>query len=131
MRRVPRRREGLVVEHPVAHDAYVLGRDGQERAPEAVEVLAVEPARAPFEPFGLDQVRRADLADVHEQAGVLTDERARRPGMVEVDVGEDEMAQLPDLEPVLGQSGPQRLQAARGPAVHQRGLGARVEVRAR
>ena len=74
-------------------------------------------------------MRRPDLADVDEQARVLTDERARRSGVVEVDVGEDEMAQVPDLEPVLGQSGAERLQAARGPAVHQRGLGARVEVR--
>jgi hypothetical protein len=49
--------------------------------------------------------------------------------MVEVDVREDEMTQVPDLEPVLRQTCAERRQAARGPAVHQRGLGARVEVR--
>ena len=129
VRRVPRRRKGLEVEHPVPHDLHVLGRDGQERAPETVEVLAVQAAGAALEPLRLDQVRRTDLADVHDEAGVLPDEAARSPCMVEVDVREDEMTQVPDLEPVLRQAGAERLQAARGPAVHQRGLGARVEVR--
>ena len=129
MRRVPRRREGLVLEHPLAHDPHVLGRDGQQWAPEAVEVLAVEAAGAALEPLGLDQVGSADLADVHDEAGVLLDERSRRPCMVEVDMGEDEMAQIPDLEPVLRQSCTERLEAARGTAIDQRGLGARVEVR--
>ena len=129
MRRVPGRREGLEVEHPVAHDVHVLGRDGQERAPETVEVLAVQAAGTALEPLGLDQVRRPDLADVHGEAGVLPDEAARSPCVVEVDVREDEMTQVPDLEPVLRQACAERLQAARGPAVHQRGLGARVEIR--
>src|SRR5687768_15636395 len=124
-----RRGERLEVEHLLADDLHVLGRDRQERAPEAVEVLAVEAAGAALEALGLDQVRCADLTDVHREAGILADERSGRARVVEVDVGEHEVAQVPDLEPVLRQAGAERIQAARGPAVDQRGLVTRVEVR--
>ena len=45
-------------------------------------------------------------------------------------MGEDEVAQLPDPEPVRGERRPQRVQAARRPAVDERGLVALEQVRA-
>jgi hypothetical protein len=65
---------------------------------------------------------------VDEQAGILPDERARRAGMVEVDMREQEVSQLPDLEPVPGQPCPKRVQAARRSAVDERGLIPREQV---
>ena len=48
--------------------------------------------------------------------------------MVEVDVREHEVPQLPDPEPVCREALPQRLQAARRPAVHERSLVPRQQV---
>ena len=128
MRGVARSREDLQVEHAVADDADVLLRHRHERPPEPVEVVPVQPPGAPLEAARVDQVRRPDLAHVDEQARVLADEGAGRAGMVEMDVREQEVAELPDLEPVLGEPCPERVQAARRPAVDQRGLVAREQV---
>jgi hypothetical protein len=78
-------------------------RHGRELAPEAVEVVAVEPPRAALEPRGIDEVRCADLGDVHLQARVLTHEPARGACVVEVDVREQQVPQVLQLEPALGQ----------------------------
>ena len=99
MRRVAGRGEGLEPEHRAVDRVDVLLRDRRELAPERVERVAVEPARALLEPLGLDEVRRADRRDVHLQAGVLADEHARRAGVVEVDVREQEMADVGEREP--------------------------------
>ena len=46
---------------------------------------------------------------------MLAHERARRAGVVEVDVGEQEVADVAELEPALGESRLQRGEALRGP----------------
>ena len=94
VRRVARRREAGEAEHAVADDVHVRRRHGRELAPERVERVAVEPARAALEPLGLDEVRRADLRDVHLQRRVLADEHACGARMVEVDVAEQQMADV-------------------------------------
>ena len=60
----------------VADDADVLLGHGRELAPELVERIAVQPPRARLEPARVDEVRRADLRDVHRAA---PDARARAP----------------------------------------------------
>ena len=67
--RVARRREAVEAEHAVADDADVLLGHRRELAPELVEVLAVESARALLEPRRVDEVGRADLRDVDGQPG--------------------------------------------------------------
>src|SRR5436190_5202340 len=83
--------EALEAEHPLADDLDVRFRDGRELAPEAVERVAVEPPRAPLEPARVEEVRRADLRDVHAQGLVLPDERPRGARMVEMDVRQEQV----------------------------------------
>ena len=91
MRGMPGGRPRLEVEHPLAD--YLDRRLGNrsELAPETVELVAVEPARAPLELAGVDEVRRADLADVDGQPSVPLCNRACCAGVIEVDVREDEV----------------------------------------
>ena len=86
VRRVSRRREALEADDLVADHPDVLGRYGDELAPEPVERVAVQSSSARLESCGIDEVRRTDLRDVHRQVAVLADQRAGGAGMVEVDV---------------------------------------------
>ena len=98
----------------------VLLRHGRELAPEPVEVVAVEPARARLEPRRVDEVRRPDLGDVHLEAGMLANQRARGAGVVEMDVREQQVAHVVQHEAALGQLRLQRRDAGRRPAVLER-----------
>ena len=49
-------------------------------------------------------MRRADLGNVHLEAGMLANQRARRAGVVEMDVREQKMAQVAQHETALGTS---------------------------
>jgi hypothetical protein len=51
---------------------------------------------------------------------VLTDEDPGRAGMVEMNVGEEQVAKILELEPPLAQSHVQALEAGRGAAVVER-----------
>ncbi len=75
-----RRREAVEAEHAIADHADVRLGDGRELAPELVEEVAVEAARAFLEPGRVDEVRRADRRDVDGQARMLAARgRRRRP----------------------------------------------------
>ena len=56
-------------------------------------------------------MRRAYLRDVDLQRGVLADEDPGRAGMVEMDVGQQQVAKVLELEPALAQGGVQALEA--------------------
>ena len=120
MARVAGAREGREPERLVADDVDVLARHRRELAPEPVEVVAVEPPRAALEPARVDEVRRADLGDVHLQARVLAHEHARGAGVVEVDVREQQVADVGELEAALGEACLQLGHAGRRAAVLQR-----------
>ena len=78
-----------------AEDRDVLLRHGDGLAPHAVHVLlAVEPPGAAQQLGGVDEVWRAELVHVDAQVGERPHERAGRPGVVEVDVGEQQRAWL-------------------------------------
>src|SRR4051812_28109757 len=117
---VPRAGEGREAERLLAHRMDVRLWHRRELAPEPVEVVAVESTRASLETAGVDQVRRADLRDVHLQLGVLADEHARGACMVEVDVGEQQVADVREREPTLCEARLQRGDAGRRPAIVQR-----------
>src|SRR6185503_1102974 len=55
--RVPRARETLQPEHRRPDDVHVLLRNRRQLAPEAVEIVAVEPPSAPLEARRIDEVR--------------------------------------------------------------------------
>jgi hypothetical protein len=86
VRGVARRRECVEPEHVIADDAHVRLRDRDELAPESVERRAVEPARTRLQPRRIDEVRSAYAGHVNGQVRVLTHDRARGTGMVEVNV---------------------------------------------
>ena len=117
---VARGRDALEPEHVVAHDADVRLGHGRELAPELVEGIAVQAPRARLESRRVDDVRRADLRDVNDQAGVLPHQRPGRSGVVEVDVGEEEVAQVAELDPAGRDRLAQRREAARRAAVEER-----------
>jgi hypothetical protein len=128
VRGMPRRRPRVEVQHAVADDLDCVLGNGHELAPEAVEVVAVEPPRAPLEPAGIDQMRRSDLAHVHAQSRIAAHEHARGARVVEVDVREDEVAQVPDREPGTRERRLERVDARRRTAVDQGGLLAAKQV---
>jgi hypothetical protein len=66
---------------------------------------------------------------VDRQAGVLLDEGPRGPSVIEVDVGEHEVAQIRNSEPAVGEAGPKRTDAAGGATVNERRLVSRQHVR--
>ena len=66
------------------------------------------------------QMRRADLGDVHLQRRMLPNDVTRRTGVVEVDVREQEVAQILQRDTVIEQSLLQPLEAGRGAAVEER-----------
>ncbi len=78
-------------------------RHRRQLAPERVELVAVEAARAALEPGGIDQVRRADLRDVHLKARVLAHKGSCRARVVEVDVREQEVAHVGEGQAALGE----------------------------
>ena len=120
VRRVAGRREAVEPDDAVAGDLDVLLRDRRQLAPEHVERVAVETARARLEPARVDEVRRPDLGHVDAQPGVLAHEAAGGARMVEVDVREQQVADVGELEPALGQSRLQGRNAGRRPAVVER-----------
>ena len=70
-------------------------RHRRELAPEACRSRRRTAARAlRSSRLGIDEVRRADLRDVHLQARVLAHEHARGAGVVEVDVREEQVADV-------------------------------------
>ena len=117
---VARGRDALEPEHVVAHHADVRLGHGRELAPELVEGVAVQAPRARLEPRRVDDVRRADLRDVDDQVGVLPHERPGRSGVVEVDVREEEVAQVAELDAAGRDRLAQRREAARRAAVEER-----------
>src|SRR5438552_3848819 len=120
-------REAVEPEHAVADDVDVLLRDRSKLAPQRVEGVAVEPPRACLEPRGMDEGRSADPGDVHLQAGMLPDEDASRAGVVEVDVREQEVADVGEREAALAEPFLQPLDSGGRPAVEERRTVLRVE----
>ena len=104
----PGAREALEPEDVVADDPDALGRNGNELAPEPVERVAVQPPGAHLEPARVGQVGCAHGRHVHLERGVLADDRAGRARVVEVDVGEEQMPDVTELEPSLGEARLQR-----------------------
>ena len=92
----------------------------RDLAPERVEVVAVQPPRTLLEPGRIDQVRRPDLGDVHLEPGMLSDEHAGGARVVDVDVRDQQVAQVGELEVALAQAFLQPREAARRPAVEER-----------
>jgi hypothetical protein len=76
VRGVAGRGEGLQAEDGAVERVDVLLGHGRELAPERVERVAVQPARAPLEPLRSDEVRCADRRDVHLQRGVPAHEHS-------------------------------------------------------
>ena len=85
------------------------------------------PSRAALEPARVDEVRSADLGDVHGELRVLPHEYPGRAGVVEVDVRQEEVAQVGDGDAELREARTKRLDRRRRPAVVERWPLRRVE----
>ncbi len=99
---VTRGREAFEPEDAVSDNVDVPLGDRGELAPQRVEARPVEPAGARFELRRVDEVRSADLGHVHLEPGMLADEHTGRARVVEVDVGEEQVAEVGEVEPSFG-----------------------------
>ena len=84
-------------------DADVLLGHRRELAPERVEEPAVEASCRALEPGRVDEMRRPDRRDPDGELRVLADDRPGRAGVVEMDVGEEQVPDVRQLEPLLRQ----------------------------
>ena len=128
VRGVPGSRPRLEAEHLSPDDVNVLLRDGNELAPEPIEVVPVQTARACIEAGRVDEVGRSDLAHVHLEPWIPVDESAGCPGVVQVDVRQHEMAEVFNPEPLLGEALFEPAEAGGRPAVDERRLVVREEI---
>jgi uncharacterized membrane protein len=119
MPRVSGCRKRFEPEHAVADDVNVRLRNRHELAIEPVQAVSVEAASAGLEPGRVDQVRGADLRDVHLQIWVLAHEHAGCARMIEMDVREDQVADVGQGESTLCQTLLEPLGARRGAAIEQ------------
>jgi len=117
--RMAGRGPALETDDVVADDVHVVAGDCRKLAPEGVEGVAVELSRAPFEAVWVDQVGCADLGYVHLERGMLPYEYACRPGVVEMDVAEQQMAYVGELQAVLRKPRFQRVDRRRWAAVEE------------
>ncbi|MEA2425816.1 MAG: hypothetical protein QOH13_2226, partial [Thermoleophilaceae bacterium] len=113
-------RECLPAEHVAGRDAHVLLGHRRELPPEWVERLTVEPPRGALEPRRVDEMRRADLGDPDCQAGVAAHDRAGGAGVIEMDVREEQVADVLEAQAVLRESRLERRQRRGRPAIEQR-----------
>ena len=119
VRRVARRRDRLEAGDALRDDLEVRFGHRDHLAPQLVELVAVDLARAELEHLRERQVERALLGDVHPQLRVLPHEQARGAGVVEVDVREEQVPQVSHREAALFEAGLQRAEGRRGPAVDE------------
>ncbi len=104
MGRVTLGRKRLPAEHVPRGDADVPFGHRRELAPERVEETAVEPSCRALEPGRVDEMRRPDRRDPDRELRVLAHDRPGRTGMVEMDVGEEQVADVRQLEALLRQA---------------------------
>jgi hypothetical protein len=127
MPRVTRRRERLEADHVAGRDPDVRLGHRCELSPQLVERIPVQPPRARFEARRVDEVRRPHVGDVNRQGRVAAYEDPCRPGVVEVDMGEEEVADLPERKASLLQPPLELLDARRRAAVVERRPVVRVD----
>jgi len=128
VRGVPGSRPRLEAEHFSPDDVHVLLRDGDELAPEPIEVVPIQTAGARIEAGRVDEVRRSDLAHVHLKVRIPADEGAGGSCVVQVDVRQQEVADVLGHEPLLGEARFEPAETGGRPAVNERRLVAREEV---
>src|SRR5919201_5002625 len=120
VRGVAGRWEALEPDHLRSGRVDVRLRHRRQLTPELVERVAVEPPGAPLQAGRIDEMWGADLRDVHLQPRVLAHEHAGRARVVEVDVREQQVAQVGELEAALPQAFFQPRHAGGGAAVEER-----------
>ena len=103
-----------------AQDGQSLRRHGKEFAPEPIHLVAPEARRARDELLRSDQVRCALLVDVHAQLRVLAHQRPRDARVIEVDVRQQNRAQIGDADARALELGAQRRQRAGRAGVDER-----------
>src|SRR6186997_3021895 len=84
--------------------AEPLAGNGQELSPQPVHVLAVQARRAREQFRRVREMRRAALVNEHVNRRVFLGETTGAPGMVQVDMGQQDLANVryPDTAPLQG-----------------------------
>src|SRR6266511_2586404 len=98
---MPWSREALEPRREVTRDVHVLGGDGERLTVERLQRVAVEAPRRADQLRGVDNVRRADLGDVHLDVRVRAHDVPGCPCVVEVDVREEQMPDLREIDAAL------------------------------
>ena len=105
MRGMPGRREALEPDDRARRRRGRSPSGTGASSPQRSSNAAVQPARARLESRRVDHVRCADLRDVHLEPRVLPDEGAGCSRVVEVDVREQQVPNVHEIEPALGEPG--------------------------
>ena len=135
MRRVPRRVLDLHLASDDGEgfapfdDVEVLRRDRLHLAPEPIHVLRVEPAGARQELGRVRQVRRAATVNEHLDVRMLLEDGADRPGVVEVNVRDQNLPDVAEADALFLQRRGQVREGRRRPRIDERHTGGSVEDR--
>ena len=92
--------------------------DSGRAQPVFIGLRAPQTARV-GEPFRVDEMGCTDRGDVDLESRMLADEHSGGPGVVEVDVRQEQVAEVGQLEPARTQLPLERADARRGAAVEQ------------
>ena len=120
---VTRHRDYVETEGGLAKQVNVRIGDRIDGAEERRERLAVDPCRALQEPCRVYDVRCSDLVHVNLKVRMERDERPRSTGVVRVDVGQKQVANVAELEAQRADPSKETLERGVRPAVDQRRLG--------
>src|SRR5439155_22327611 len=123
--------EAFESENAISDDVDVALGDGLELSPERLERVAVQAACAGLETAWVDEVWRADLRHVHLQVRMPPHEGPRRAGVIEMDVREQDVADIAERRSAFTQSALEVSEARSRAAVEEGGAVLRLqEVRA-
>lgn len=96
----------------------VFMRHGNELAEHLLHRAAIKARRAIEKFGGIRHMRRASGVNVNPQPRIFTHERARRAGVVKVDVSKEQCSEITDAESAFGETLAQFRQAGSGAAIH-------------
>src|SRR3974390_3090831 len=101
--------------------AEIFLRHGNEIAVEPVHLVSVQTGSAAQQLRRINHMRSAALVDVDLQTGVLADQGARRTGMIQVNVGQQDKTQVGNAKPSVVQLRAQRVDRRAGSRIDESG----------
>jgi len=100
----------------------LVAGNGEHLSPQPIMRLPKGPSSGSDQPFRIGKMRRSVLVHVDDQMRILRRQMTRGPGMVEMDMGEEDVSDLKEVQPVLPEGRAQAGEGGRRPRIHEEGL---------